>query len=46
MENPPIDLIMAYPAQLSHFEVLASTNIKAPTYFWMSLMNLLPAPPI
>ena len=46
IENPPIALTIASPAQLSHFEVLASINIRVPTYFLISLMNLLPAPPI
>lgn len=46
IEKPPIAFIIAQPAQLSHFDVRESMNIRVPTYFLISLMNLLPAPPI
>lgn len=42
---PPIPLMMASPAQLSHFEVFTSINMTVSTYLLMSINILFPAPP-
>ena len=43
--NLPLAKIMASPAHVSHFDVLASMNIRLPTYLLISLTHLYPAPP-